>query len=224
MRVRLLSVVLILTAAALGGCGRDRAAPAPATSPAPAPAASAGDPSAASAGGGGPAGGAGAGTSVPPNGVDLLFAKMMIVHHDQAVRMSRDLVAKPGVPERAFAVAAYIAKDQQREIHEMNDWLRAWGRPAVDPADPALHRLHGRDAAGHGMIDESDVAATGTAPPAEATRSYLTHMIEHHDGAITMARSALVDGRNAYVRTLSRHIINEQSAENDAMRAMLAEL
>ncbi len=222
MRVRRLPVVLILTAAVLGGCGQDRAAPAPATGPAPTTGTS-GAASGVDPGGVGP-GGAGAGDSVPPNGVDLLFATMMIVHHDQAVRMSRDLVAKPGVPERAVAVAAYIAKDQQREIHEMNDWLRAWGRPAVDPADPALHRLHGRDAAGHGMIDESDVAATGTAPPAEATRSYLTHMIEHHDGAITMARSALIDGRNAYVRTLSRHIINEQSAENDAMRAMLAEL
>jgi uncharacterized protein (DUF305 family) len=228
VRVRRLSVVLVLTAAVLSGCGQDRAAPASAGGPAAAAgaasAAPAGGPAAASPGSGARSDGAGAGASVPPNGVDLLFAKMMIVHHDQAVRMSRDLIARPGVPERAFAVAAYIAKDQQREIDEMNDWLQAWGRPRVDPADPALHRLHGGAAAAHGMIDERDVAVIGTAPPAEATRSYLRHMIEHHNGAITMARSALTDGRNAYVRTLSRHIINEQSAENDAMRAMLAEL
>jgi uncharacterized protein (DUF305 family) len=156
--------------------------------------------------------------------VDLLFAKMMIVHHDQAVRMSRDLTARPGVPERAVAVAAYLAKDQQREIDEMNAWLTAWGKPAVDPADGALHRLHGRDAAAHGMVDEGELAAAGAAGPAAATRAYLTHMIEHHDGAIAMARSALSDGQNAYVQTLSKHIINEQSAENAAMRALLAQL
>lgn len=204
MRARTLTVVLVLAVAALSGCGRDR------PSAAPAPSA--------------PPGGAGAAAAAPPNGVDLLFAKMMIVHHDQAVRMSRDLIAKPGVPERAFAVAAYIAKDQQREIDEMNAWLTAWGKPAVDPADPALHHLHGRDASAHGMVDEGDVAAAGAAGPAAATRAYLTHMIEHHNGAITMARSALEDGQNAYVRTLSKHIVNEQSAENAAMRAMLAEL
>jgi uncharacterized protein (DUF305 family) len=224
VRVRRLSVVLVLTVAAFSGCGQDRPAAAPAVAAAAPPGAAA---SAAALAPGAPrpsSGGAGAAATVPPNGVDLLFAKMMIVHHDQAVRMSRDLIAKPGVPERAFAVAAYIARDQQREIDEMNAWLRAWDQPAVDPADPALHRLHGRDAAAHGMVDEGDVAGAGAAPVAEATRSYLAHMIDHHNGAITMARSALADGENAYVRTLSRHIINEQSAENNAMRAMLAEL
>jgi uncharacterized protein (DUF305 family) len=153
-----------------------------------------------------------------------LFAKMMIVHHDQAVRMSRELTARPGVPERAHAVAAYIAQDQQREIDEMNAWLRAWGKPAVDPADPALHRLHGRDAAAHGMVDEAELTAAGAAGPAEATRLYLRHMIEHHNGAITMARSALADGQNAYIRQLSKHIVNEQTAENEAMRTLLTDL
>lgn len=207
MRRSLLAVVLVLTVGALSACGQDRpsgAAPSPAAGPS--------------------SSGAGAAASVPPNGVDVLFATMMIVHHDQAVRMSRDLTARPGVPERASAVATYIAKDQQREIDEMNAWLTAWGQPAVDPADPALHRLHGRDAAAHGMVDEGALAAAGAGGPAQATRAYLTHMIEHHNGAITMARSALADGQNAYVRTLSKHIIDEQSAESAAMRAMLAEL
>jgi uncharacterized protein (DUF305 family) len=210
---------LILTAAVLGGCGSDPAPPAT-----PPGAAGGAVPVASPSGSSGGAGAAPAASSAPPNGVDLLFAKMMIVHHDQAVRMSRDLMAKPGVPERAHAVAAYIAKDQQREIEEMNAWLQAWGQPAVNPADPALHRLHGRDGAAHGMVDETQVTAAGSAAPVEATRLFLRHMIEHHNGAITMAESALKDGRNAYVRQLSKHIVNEQTAENDAMRGMLTEL
>ncbi|MDI6099288.1 DUF305 domain-containing protein [Actinoplanes sp. NEAU-A12] len=161
---------------------------------------------------------------VAPNGVDLLFAKMMIPHHGQAVRMSRSLAGKTGVPERVVAVADYIAADQQREIHEMNAWLQAWGHPPVNPDDPANSRLHGRDAATHGMLTEEQVRAGEAAAPPTATRMFLEQMIEHHRGAITMAQSALKDGSNAYTRTLAKHIINEQSTENESMTTMLTEL
>ena len=51
------------------------------------------------------------GSVAPPNGVDLLFAKMMVAHHAQAVSMSRTLLAKQGIPERAGNVAGYIEHD-----------------------------------------------------------------------------------------------------------------
>lgn len=158
-----------------------------------------------------------------PNGLDLLFAKMMVAHHAQAVSMSRTLLAMPGVPERARNLAGFIEHDQQREIDDMNAWLRAWGRPPVDLADPALQQLHG-DGAGHGMVTGAQLAEIARAKPPAATERYLRHMIEHHLGAITMARSALGGGANAYVHVLAEHIINEQSAEIDAMRRLLAEL
>jgi uncharacterized protein (DUF305 family) len=47
-------------------------------------------------------------------------------------------------------------------------------------------------------------------------------MITHHTGAITMSKSVLESGANVYVHGLATHVINEQSAENDAMRALLA--
>ena len=163
------------------------------------------------------------GSVAPPNGVDLLFAKMMVAHHAQAVSMSRTLLAKPGIPERVGNVAGYIEHDQQREIDEMNQWLRAWGQPPVDPADPLIEQLHGTGA-GHGMLTGAQLAEISQAAPKAATELYLRHMIEHHLGAITMARSALETGRNTYIRGLATHVINEQSAENDAMRRLLTEL
>ncbi|MEU8613062.1 DUF305 domain-containing protein [Actinoplanes sp. NPDC048791] len=157
-----------------------------------------------------------------PNGVDLLFAQMMVVHHAQAVQLSRIVSAEPGVSERVRNVAGFIAHDQQREIDETNAWLVAWGRPAVDPADPVVRQLHGgRDAAAHGMLSDAQLDQVRDAAPTEASRLFLQQMIAHHTGAITMARSALEDGGNAYIRTLATHIINEQTAENDAMRALL---
>jgi hypothetical protein len=92
-----------------------------------------------------------------PNGLDLLFAKMMVAHHAQAVAMSRTLLAEPDIPERARNIAGFIEHDQHREIGEMNAWLQAWGRPTVDPADPAITRLHG-PGAGHGMLTDGQLA------------------------------------------------------------------
>ena len=152
-----------------------------------------------------------------PNGVDLLFAEMMVAHHAQAVTMSETMLAKAGVPERVRNLAGFIAHDQQREIGEMNDWLRAWGR---SPADPGRHG----PGTGHGMLTDAQLAEITRADPAAASELYLRHMIEHHRGAITMARSALDGGANAYIRGLAKHIVNEQSAENDAMGRLLTEL
>ncbi|GID91748.1 DUF305 domain-containing protein [Amorphoplanes digitatis] len=162
-----------------------------------------------------------AATVAAPRAIDVLFARMMVAHHAQAVRLSRILLARPGVPERVHHVAGFIAQDQQREIDEINAWLIAWGRPAADPADPAMLRMHGGDAAAHGMLTEDQLREVGTAAPAAAARSFLRQMIAHHTGAITMARSVLETGGNRYIRSLAAHVVNEQTAENDAMRALL---
>ena len=157
-----------------------------------------------------------------PATADLEFARMMVVHHAQAVRMSRGLVAKPGVPERVRLIADFIAHDQQREIDETNAWLVAWGDRAVDPDAPATGHAHGAAGGSDGMPTETQLRELEAAPGPRASRLFLDLMIEHHTGAITMARSLLDGGgRNVYTHGLAKHVINEQSAENDAMRALL---
>jgi Domain of unknown function (DUF305) len=47
-------------------------------------------------------------------------------------------------------------------------------------------------------------------------------MIEHHRGGIVMARALLDgDGRNVYTHGLAKHVVNEQTDENEAMAALL---
>jgi uncharacterized protein (DUF305 family) len=148
-----------------------------------------------------------------PSAADLEFARMMAVHHAQAVRMSRGLVEKPGVPERVRLIADFIAHDQQREIDEMTAWLQAWGQPASG---------HTHGGASHGMLTEKQLRELDEATGAAASKLFLRLMIEHHTGAITAARSLLDGGgRNVYTHGLAKHVINEQTAENDAMRALL---
>jgi uncharacterized protein (DUF305 family) len=149
-----------------------------------------------------------------PSGVDVHFAQMMVTHHEQAVRMSRDLLAKGEVPERTRLIAEFIVHDQQREIDETNAWLSAWEQPvAAGSAD-----------GGHGMLTEAQLTELDRAKLPGAGPLYLRLMIEHHEGAITMSRSLLDGGKsNPYLHSLAKHVINEQSGEIDAMRALLAQ-
>jgi len=147
-----------------------------------------------------------------PSGADVHYAHMMVDHHEQAVRMSRTLIAKAQVPERIRLIADFVAHDQQREIDETNAWLTAWGSPPSSPPPGP----------GHGMLTEAQLTELDRAGTRDAPTVFLRLMIEHHEGAITMSRS-LLDGPtgNAYIHGLAKHVINEQTAEIDAMRALL---
>ncbi|MEV4274264.1 DUF305 domain-containing protein [Actinoplanes xinjiangensis] len=147
-------------------------------------------------------------------GVDEHYARMMVVHHEQAVEMSRTLIGKGDVPERVRLIAEFIARDQQREIDLTNEWLTAWGRPSAGPVDVGAE---------HGMLTAAQLGELDRADARTAPAVFLRLMIEHHRGAIIMSRSWLDSGGgNAYVRSMARHVINEQTAENDAMAALLA--
>ncbi|MDI6098157.1 DUF305 domain-containing protein [Actinoplanes sp. NEAU-A12] len=148
-----------------------------------------------------------------PTGADVHYAQMMVAHHEQAVRMSRTLLAKGAVPERIRLIAEFIAQDQQREIDQTNAWLTAWGRPTVAPSASAGE---------HGMLTEAQLGDLDRADTRTAPAVFLRLMIEHHQGAIVMSRS-LLDGAagNAHIRSLAKHVINEQTSENEAMSALL---
>ena len=152
-------------------------------------------------------------SAAAPAAVDVHYAQMMITHHEQAVRMSRALVAKPGIPERIRLIADFIVHDQQREIDETNAWLTAWEQPPAGGGAPGAE---------HGMLTEAQLGDLDRAASREASDLFLRLMIEHHQGAVAMSRSLLDGtGRNAYIHSLAKHVINEQSAEIDAMRKLL---
>jgi uncharacterized protein (DUF305 family) len=70
----------------------------------------------------------------------------------------------------------------------MKGWLAGWGE---DPDGSSMsHEGHG--AAG-GMMSEEDLDALKAANGAEATKLFLEGMIEHHQGAVEMAKPRSVD-------------------------------
>ncbi|WP_116947916.1 DUF305 domain-containing protein [Jiangella endophytica] len=144
---------------------------------------------------------------------DVEFARQMIPHHAQAVEMAGMLPAD-GVSAELTELAAAIADAQQPEIDQMTAMLDRWGY-----VPPPLEGGHAHEMAG--MLTEDDLAALDAATGVEFERMWLTMMIEHHEGAIEMARSVLDDGIDTQARELAEEIVDVQQAEIVRMERML---
>ncbi|MEU1756281.1 DUF305 domain-containing protein [Micromonospora matsumotoense] len=169
-----------------------------------------------------PAAGAAPSGASAADPADVSFAQMMIPHHQQAVRMSELAGSRAADPE-VSRLAAQIRAAQAPEIATMTGWLTGWGRPV--PSDgPAGGHLPGTDHGMPGMMSDADLARLEGATGRDFDRRFLTMMIAHHEGAVTMARQELADGRHAGARDLAQQIVSSQQREIDTMRKILARL
>ncbi len=148
---------------------------------------------------------------------DVMFAQMMIPHHEQAIEMS-DIALDPQVSasETVRELATRIKGAQDPEIDQMTGLLAAWGESTV--MDPDVD--HGSMMSG--MLTVDDLDALSQLRGAEFDTAWLEAMIAHHEGAIQMAQDVLNDGVNLEVRSLAEQIIEGQQAEIDEMRALVS--
>lgn len=172
------------------------------------------------------------------NAADVMFAEHMIPHHQQAVEMSDMLLGKEGVDPRVTALATQIKAAQGPEIAQMQSWLKQWGVPEMPmmSGTPTDHGGMGGGGMGpggmgnggmpgmQGMMSNEDMAALSNATGADATRLFLTQMIEHHEGAITMANAEIGDGQYPPAIAMSHAIVTGQQKEIDTMNQILGTL
>ncbi|MGZ5397826.1 MAG: DUF305 domain-containing protein, partial [Mycobacterium sp.] len=149
------------------------------------------------------------------NQADAMFTQHMIPHHQQAIEMSDMLLGKQGIDPRVLDLAKQIKAAQAPEIEQMQNWLTQWGMPTMpmmpgmempghsgmpsatpsEPGAPTHSMMPGpgmSDMPGmDGMMSEEDMAALKNAQGVEASKLYLTQMIKHHEGAITMAQNEI---------------------------------
>ncbi|MCV7501164.1 DUF305 domain-containing protein [Micrococcus luteus] len=161
--------------------------------------------------------------SAEHNDADVMFAQMMIPHHQQAVEMSEMLLAKDDVPAEVAAFAQKVIDAQGPEIERMNAMLTAWGQDPVDT--DGMDGMEGMDHGGmSGMMSEEDMAALEQAQVTEAARLYLEQMTAHHKGAVDMAKDEVEDGQNPQAVQLAEQVIADQEAEITEMQQMLDKL
>ncbi|RLV48235.1 DUF305 domain-containing protein [Nocardioides mangrovicus] len=148
---------------------------------------------------------------------DVEFATQMIPHHRQAVTMAK-LVAGKGADPAVTKLAATIEAAQAPEITKMSGWLRSWGEKV--PSTGSMSGMSHHDMPG--MMSAADMTSLRTLTGAAFDEKWLTMMIEHHQGALTMARTEVKKGESKAAVALARSIIDSQSEQITQMKAALA--
>ena len=160
----------------------------------------------------------GPGASAEANQADIMFARMMIPHHQQAIEMSEIILAKDGVDADVVELAEQIKAAQAPEIEQLESWLDDWGAPSMMDGDSGDMGGMGMD----GMLSDDEIEALEAADGAAGTTLFLEGMIEHHEGAIDMAEQHQRNGENEAELELSASIITSQTAEIERMQELLA--
>ena len=172
---------------------------------------------------------AGGDTAAPShNDADVAFAQGMIPHHQQAIEMTDMLLAKQGIDPRVVSLANRIKADQGPDIQQLQGWLADWGMSTTTTSPgsgmPGMPGHDMGDMSGGGMMSEQDMAALRDAQGVEASRLFLTQMIEHHRGAIAMSQTEVDSGQFTPAIELARKISASQQQEIDAMQQLLGSL
>ncbi|CAM3684419.1 hypothetical protein GCM10009799_42800 [Nocardiopsis rhodophaea] len=150
--------------------------------------------------------------AVDYNDTDAQFARMMIPHHEQAVEMS-ELAEKNRAGTQVRDLADKISAAQGPEIEKLKGMLKTWGEKPLSDGEVA-------DAM-DGMMTPDQMADVKKATGDEFDNLYLELMVEHHEGAVEMARKEIDDGVNPEAMQMAEDIVDAQESEIASMKDML---
>ena len=157
---------------------------------------------------------------------DVEFMQGMIMHHAQAVEMTA-LIDSHTQNKELHTLGARISRSQSDEMDFMGRWLAARG----ESTSMAMHHMPGMDMSSDsmlmpGMLTEKQMTALRNAKGKEFDRLFLTGMIQHHNGALTMVKD-LFDtagaGQDAELFNFATDVDSGQRAEIKIMQTMLGE-
>ena len=172
-------------------------------------------------------------TLPPVSPADVQFMQGMIMHHGQAVEMTA-LIESHTENKELRSLGARISRSQSDEIKFMKRWLATRGQPTSEAMSDMHHMhmpgmdhskmSHGAMALMPGMLTPEQMAALRKARGEEFDRLFLTGMIQHHGGALTMVKD-LFDtagaGQDAELFNFATDVDSGQRAEIRIMQNML---
>jgi uncharacterized protein (DUF305 family) len=158
---------------------------------------------------------------------DVFFMTGMIGHHAQAVLMA-GWAPTHGASKSLQALCERIAVGQTDEIVLMQRWLRDRHEP-VPAGDASMDMMPGMDES-HlmpGMLTADELNQLDQAHGVEFDRLFLTFMIKHHQGAITMVNTLFGSqgaGEEETIFRFASNVYADQTTEIERMSLMLAAL
>ncbi|WP_337170078.1 DUF305 domain-containing protein [Gemmatimonas aurantiaca] len=184
----------------------------------------------------------------PYTKADVDFMSGMIHHHAQAITISR-WAPSHGASASVQRLTARIINAQTDEITIMQTWLkdRLQPVPQVDTAGnvtmPGMaggmagmsHDMHGghggHNAQGQmempGMLTTAQLAELDAARGADFDRLFLTYMIQHHRGAVTMVKTLFTSpgaGQDETIFKFANDVEVDQGTEIKRMMSMMLDM
>jgi uncharacterized protein (DUF305 family) len=140
----------------------------------------------------------------------------MIGHHAQAVTMAALVPARTANRDLRL-LAEKIDVSQRDEIATMERWLLARGQGLPD-SSAHHHELMG------GMLTPAELDQLGALRGAAFDRQFLTFMIRHHEGALTMVARLLATpgaAQEPELASFAYEVEADQRTEIGRMRGLL---
>ena len=154
------------------------------------------------------------------NDADVTFATDMIGHHRQAVEMA-DMELARGASPQVKALATRIKSEQSPEINQLSGFLSTFKKP-VPAAEGSMGGMDHGGAHSTGMMSSAEMSKLGAMSGAALDKAFLTDMIEHHTGAVTMSQAELSGGKYQPAKELAHSIVAAQTGEIAEMKQLLA--
>jgi uncharacterized protein (DUF305 family) len=163
-----------------------------------------------------------------PAEADTKFMQGMIMHHSQAVEMTA-LMPTHTHNKELLALGKRISISQTDGMKWMKQWLEDRGKPVGMEHHDMSHMNHmaGMKMAPMlmpGMLTPEQMKALAKANGPAFDHLFLTGMIQHHGGALTMVQELFdipATGQDAQLYDFVTDVDNTQTAEIKIMQGML---
>jgi uncharacterized protein (DUF305 family) len=163
---------------------------------------------------------------IPPRAAskdDVEFMQGMIMHHSQAVEMT-DLLRTRSRNKAVRALAERISISQTDEIIFMKQWLTDRGKPIAMKME-GMDDMDMGDMMMPGMLTKEQMKALAKATGPAFDHLFLTGMIQHHTGALTMVDDLFHNagaGQDTVIFDFATDVDNTQRAEIAIMQGLLS--
>ncbi len=162
----------------------------------------------------------------PYTTADIQFMSGMISHHSQAIKMA-GWAPNHGASSSVRVLADRIINAQQDEIVNMQRWLRDRRQPVPEPRPTGMRMMMNgveHDMLMPGMLTEAQMKQLDEARGPEFDRLFLTFMIQHHNGAVSMVNELFGTygaGQDELVFKFASDVNIDQTTEIARMERML---
>jgi uncharacterized protein (DUF305 family) len=165
----------------------------------------------------------------PYTPADVQFVTGMISHHAQAIIMAK-WAPTHGANKSVGVLCERIINAQTDEINLMQSWLRDRNLPVPEAKPlPMKMMMNGQE---HemfmpGMLSEAQMKELEQAKGTDFDRLFLTFMIQHHRGAITMVEQLLASpaaAQDEFIYKFQADVYADQGTEIERMQKMLLSL